>query len=77
VVAGVAGWRPRELYPARGAQRSIEFSMHNAAVMIRRHGGPEVLEVEPVDAVTPGPGELRLCQTFESGRAVRPVVLQV
>lgn len=38
--------------------------MHNAAVVMRRHGGPEVLEVEPVDTPDPAPGELRLQQTF-------------
>ena len=38
--------------------------MHNAAVVIRRYGGPEVLVAEPVDVGAPGPGELKLRQTF-------------
>jgi NADPH:quinone reductase-like Zn-dependent oxidoreductase len=30
------------------------------AVVVRRHGGPEVLQVEDVPAADPGPGEVRL-----------------
>ena len=33
------------------------------AIMLRDHGGPEVLRPEPVVVGRPGPGELRLRQT--------------
>lgn len=33
------------------------------AIMLREHGGPEVLRPEPVEVGRPGPGELRLRQT--------------
>ncbi|NTB96046.1 quinone oxidoreductase [Agrobacterium tumefaciens] len=35
-----------------------------AGVIIRKHGGPEVLEVERLHLAHPGAGELRLRQTF-------------
>jgi len=33
------------------------------AIIIRAHGGPEVLQIEDVDVGEPGPGELRVRQT--------------
>lgn len=33
------------------------------AIMLREHGGPEVLRAEPVEVPAPGPGEIRLRQT--------------
>lgn len=38
--------------------------MHNAAIVMHRHGGPEVLELQAVDLAPPGPGEVALRQTF-------------
>ncbi len=35
-----------------------------SAIVIRAHGGPEVLRLEPVEVGAPGPGQLRLHQTF-------------
>jgi NADPH2:quinone reductase len=32
------------------------------AVIVREHGGPEVLKFEDVEVGRPGPGELRICQ---------------
>lgn len=34
-----------------------------SAIVIREHGGPEVLRVEPIEVGAPGPGQLRLRQT--------------
>lgn len=33
------------------------------AIMLREHGGPEVLRAEPIELPAPGPGEIRLRQT--------------
>ncbi len=33
------------------------------AIVLREHGGPEMLRLEPVDVAAPGPGELRIRQT--------------
>ena len=33
------------------------------AFRFHRHGGPEVLRFEEVDAREPGPGEVRVCNT--------------
>jgi NADPH2:quinone reductase len=37
--------------------------MQTTAIQIRRHGGPEMLEVATVDLGEPGPGQVRLRQT--------------
>ena len=34
------------------------------AIVMREHGGPEVLKVEPIEVGAPGPGQLLLRQTF-------------
>lgn len=36
--------------------------LRSPAVQVRRHGGPEVLQLADVDVPDPGPGELRLVQ---------------
>ena len=33
------------------------------AIMLREHGGPEVLRLEPVEVAAPGPGKVRIRQT--------------
>ncbi len=33
------------------------------AIMLREHGGPEVLRTEPIEVAAPGPGRLLLRQT--------------
>ena len=38
--------------------------MQNAAIVMRRHGGPEVLALESVDLPPPGPGEVTLRQSY-------------
>ncbi len=38
--------------------------MSARAIVLRQHGGPEVLQCEPVEVGAPGPGELRLRQTW-------------
>ncbi|RYZ13171.1 MAG: quinone oxidoreductase [Comamonadaceae bacterium] len=37
--------------------------MKTQAIVCRRHGGPEVLELESIDVGDPGPGELRIVQS--------------
>jgi NADPH:quinone reductase len=37
--------------------------MQTSAVRIHRHGGPEVLELEPVEVAEPGPAEVMIRQT--------------
>ena len=37
-------------------------SLHSPAVLVHRHGGPEVLEFSQIEVPDPGPGELRIVQ---------------
>ncbi|MWD25900.1 zinc-binding dehydrogenase [Aquicoccus sp. SCR17] len=51
---------PAGLHPPRAASGS---HLTGQAVVMARHGGPEVLRLEEVDVPPPGPGEVRLRQS--------------
>jgi NADPH:quinone reductase len=51
--------------PAAGAAQpvSVAADLDAIAIVLTRHGGPEVLEVQSLPAPAPGPGEARIRQT--------------
>ena len=46
-----------------GASAAAAASMTGQGIVLARHGGPDALRLQPVEAPAPGPGEVRLRQT--------------
>ena len=58
-----AASRPTDRSPDASADASAARAIAGEAMVIARHGGPEVLVPAPVAAPRPGPGEVRIRQT--------------
>lgn len=60
---------PEKLLPAHPVEATVEpvtdaaGSLKARAVVMDRHGGPEVLSLRDIDVPTPGPGEVRIRQS--------------